>query len=446
MAKENDFSLNAKKISDVVKEFVIPNCFLQVNDAVNEKGGVAIPYIVSKPGAGKTEIIKKTANDLGWGFMSLHIALKPTEELTGIPEIVKINVNGKEIPGTVWTVTDIVSTLHQMYAERKTIEFKNQQIVTENNKKYLVDNNKKIEVLGEFEENGAKYFTLNENKYPVIILLYDDAHLCGPSHMALFYEPLTERSIRGHKFPPNVAQILAGNDSNKAGAKSFFSAITNRCARLPVIADYDQWRDNFAIPMQTHGAVIAFCGNSLYSKFFHEEELQDTPWGSPRSWARLANYIQVQEKWYKKSIDPSNLQYYACAHVGSKAGSEFTSFYEVFSKFPLEKILNSSETFDIKNNEYVKGDVDAYALAFALLSYYCGSEEIYTKKYKNFAQISVSYLRQMSEVAFVVLKNLQSYSASIDKKGNKVFMNVLHEIKKIDETLTTNLLNQAGSL
>jgi hypothetical protein len=397
-------------LADLIQNFVVPNCYLQCDKDTSDKGGVAIPYIVSKPGAGKTSVIEALCKNNGWGLMSVHFALKPIEELGGIPNFTKVHINGKEVSGTEWTVTDMVTKLWEMHNETK-------------------------EVLA---KDGS---TVTEPKYKIIILLYDDAHLCGPGHMAFFYEPFTERTIRGHKLPPNCAQAMAGNDSNKAGAKAFFSAITNRCARLYARAEFKPWKEMFALPKQVHPAVVSFLGKDNYQfQFFHGEEVQDSPWASPRSWTRLANFIEAYEKWNGgKAMPASELRFYAEAHVGKSAGNEFSNYYSVFTKFNLDRDLDNFKNFQLPSN-----DIDKYAFAFAITAHYCGNKELRKVKSENFAHILFRYLEDCREVGIVMMKDIMSLEKIV--KDENIFGAVAKHLEKLKPTCVTALLQEVARL
>ena len=176
-------------LEDSINDFVIPNMVLQCTPEVIEKGGVSIPLLLSKPGAGKTSICYQKFNTLEWNMLAIQPALKPIEEYGGIPKFkfIKLGEDQEKVLGTIWSIPEILVELHKM----------------------------------------SKMFDL-------VVFFWDDIHLCGPEHLALMQECFTERSIRGYKLPANVAILLAGNPSHKAGFRSLSSAIINRCVRLPV--------------------------------------------------------------------------------------------------------------------------------------------------------------------------------------------------------------------
>src|SRR6056297_1690353 len=252
-----DFENNqaTKELNDAV-QMVINNAYLQI-----QKIDIAPPYLAGAPGAGKTYSIHDICTEFNWGMVSTHFALKPLEELSGIPQFTKVKVGDEEKLGTIWSYPDVMGNLFKL-----------------------------------------------STQHEMVIWLLDDIHLCGSVHMSLLYELLTERKLKDHKLPDNIAIVLAGNfGNNKAGAKTMFSAIMNRITMLPIFTSYEGWKNNFAIRNEVHLGIQSFLGNDRYQQFFHEDEQVDTSWGSPRSWTRLSNIIKAMEQWNEKITDDDSL-------------------------------------------------------------------------------------------------------------------------------------------
>ena len=366
-----------RELSKVMQEFVIPNCWLQIQAEVIKRGGMAIPYLLSKPGAGKTTIMKKMCSDNNFGSFVLHPALTPIEEWGGLPNFKTITINDQEFPGTEWTISQTIVELHKLAANHK-----------------------------------------------MTVMLWDDMHLCGQQHLSLMQEAFSERSIRGYKLPDNVALVLAGNDSNKAGHKSLSSAISNRCARCYVYTNYESWKNNFAVGNNIHPAVISFLGNNMYSKFFHEDEIVDEPWASPRSWSRFSNYIQAMESWNKKQLDASMVSYYGSSHIGYDAGNEFGKYYHVFMKFDCKSYLTNYKSFKLPDDE-----IEHYPLAFAMVYYYGGLDpNVQKENIKNITHIISVFYDESKALSLLLFKEL----LNIEKAHGKNIIKPIVEIAQKD--------------
>ncbi|MDX1700823.1 MAG: hypothetical protein R3250_09410, partial [Melioribacteraceae bacterium] len=93
---------NSMPLHDVMNDLMVFNAVLQTSgdEFTLKRGGVAIPYIISQPGAGKTASFVDLCMKIGWGMITVHLAMKPLEELGGIPDFVDIEINGEKYPGT----------------------------------------------------------------------------------------------------------------------------------------------------------------------------------------------------------------------------------------------------------------------------------------------------------------------------------------------------------
>lgn len=386
-------------LEDCINDFVIPNMALQCTAEVIEKSGVSIPLLLSKPGAGKTSICQQKFMTLDWNMLTIQPALKPIEEYGGIPKFKTITINKKDetidkVLGTVWSIPEVLVELHKM-----------------------------------------------STKYDLVVFFWDDIHLCGPEHLALMQECFTERSIRGYRLPPNVAILLAGNPSHKAGFRSLSSAIINRCVRLPVYSNYDHWKKNFAVKFGIHSSIISFLGHAMYSKYFHEDEQVDDPWASPRQWTRLSNFLCSYEEYQEKLMPVNQLLYYANGHVGKEAASQFMRYYEIFSKFDIKSIFEDSKNFVTPPDE-----LDRYVFIFAALNYIINKYNKKTQEALNSQIVDiVSVLLNSDEsLGILLLKEI----ITVDSKSIKTKIKtvaIIDELEKTNPGLIKKILDDRKS-
>lgn len=260
---------------------------------------VAVPYLQGAPGCGKTALMHAWGNKNNWQVFSCHFSRIPIEEISGIPNFVDIVIDGQPFKGTEWSYPELLTKIHQLDKNRP------------------------------------------------IILFLDDFHLCSPSHLELGFEMFTNRSIRGYKLPDNVAFLLAGNNSSKAGTKAGNSAIVNRCGIYPVYMDFKYWKEEFAIKHGVNYKIITFLSNEKYRKYFHMEENANEPWASPRAWTRLSEFLNPLEKVMAGNISHSDLTYYAEAHVGPEAAAEFAAYYKLYLETEMDKVFDGKKAVEI---------------------------------------------------------------------------------------------------
>lgn len=327
-------TLELHKVIEIIEKM----CELQVRGI-----DTAIPFLRGAPGGGKTESIRNMAKSKGHEFMSVHFALKQPEDLGGIPQFGKFTMkDGKEVLSTTWSIPEILENLIRL------------------------------------SEKAA------ENKKMVILFL-DDIHRCGPFHVTALFELLSERKIREIHIPDNVAIVLAGNGSIKAGAQLTNSAIINRCSVFDVETDFDYWREEYALKNNFNLHILAFLQNQRYRKWFHAEEDINNPWGSPRSWSKLSNILNLYLDG-KTRVSADKIEYICKSHVGENAAKEFISFYQIVSKFNIDELFKKvkkdleeqtlKKAIDNIIEEIKKYDeLEQFALAQAILIGYTQSDK-----------------------------------------------------------------------
>lgn len=394
---------NSKSINGIVP-LIENNLRLQVFNAQLQSGlvqideesdvanfDVAVPYLLGTPGGGKTAIIKEMCQKNNWQLLSCHLGLMPLEELSGIPNFEKIEINGQEVTGTVWSIPEVLCEVHKL-------------------------------------SNLCK-------KDEIVVFFCDDMHLAGPTIMSLLYRFLTEREIKNFKLPDNVGVIMAGNYGNKTGAKVMYSAICNRVIMMPVHSDFNEWKNNFAIKNKIHSAVISFLQQN--ERFFHEEELVDSAWSSPRSWSRLSTMIKSYEIINKNQIPMDLCQYLATGHVGSDTAAEFTKYYHLFMKFDIDGLLKDPDSFDI--NKMTSNDVEIYTLGLAIVSSFTGKKK---PNYEKYAKLFEPFFGLRPEACMIMLKEVESTEMILGKKS--MYSNLLIELQKINPVAVKTLIKEVN--
>jgi len=367
-------------------DLFIGNCELQAKGV-----DVAIPFLVGKPGGGKTASINTAIRKAGWGMMSVHIGMKPLEEFGGIPDFIDVTINGERVRGTRWSFPDIMGTLYR-----------------------------------EAERVAPNPF----------VVLFDDIHFAGPNHMALLHELFTERRLREYPVPENTAFGCAGNPSNKAGARTITSGVVNRCFMVNVHTSVNSWKKNFAFQNGVRSDILSFLSNDSYSHYFHGEELVNEPWPSPRAWTRLSTIIDHLER--RGGLNAGGLEdeivlHLASGHVGKEAGVKFTAHYSIYNQFDIPKILKNASKFKLPNEES-----QIFALAYGLVHYYYGNNKSYRDIDKDMAHIVIAFVdNNRTEIARMVISEL----VMLDKINNtKVADKLIKGIQKVDIKYISTIL------
>ena len=349
---------------------------------------IAIPYILGPPGIAKTAQTIKMCGDAGWNLIVTHYGLRPIEEVSGIPQFKTVKLNDVDTLGTVWSMPDILTEIHS---------FNDPNTIT--------------------------------------VWFLDDMHLASPALIALGYELFSERKLRGHKIPDNVAFVLAGNTSSKAGAKAMFSAVVNRCAMLPVQLDFNQWKTEFALPSGVNSKIVSFLSNVKYQRYVQEEEKTsvDSGWASYRSWTRFGNLLTPMEDFYGE-VPHGDILYYAAAHVGEEAAGEFTAYYKIFSQVEVDKIFDG--VIEIKAPSDMSGQ---YVYMMATLSEFFNrylkrkDAMIRGELIKIMSKILIELAKSRSEIATTGLKEIAVTETSLNMKN--IYIKVHSAMNMIDSEI-----------
>lgn len=321
-----------------------------------------IPYFVSAPGAGKTQVSNEITKQNGCGFMSITMGLKTYDEVSCLPYI-HPNIDPKTNianPSVEWIKAEFID---QIWKESL--------------------------------------------KHKELIVLLDDYHLCSSEMQKIGNELFTYHALHGHKLPQNCAFFAAGNDSTKSGANVILSSIISRMLPYKVYPDRNYWIENFAQAKGLNSTVLAFLSREINAPYFFEAESND-PTGSPRTWSHLGHTIDVLSRRidFKKDFNTLRLMVSGC--VSKAATKEFMDFYTIYSKVPV---------FDIfKTGEFLyPSEVEKYAFIIAItdcliskIIQYCEKTNIKSDEYP----VETNELKHYFTVYSKIIETYNNHSQS----------------------------------
>lgn len=236
----------------------------------------------------------------------------------------------------------------------------------------------------------AVFDKLQEGERGVFIL--DDFHLVkGAALMELF---TNDRTINGHQIPHNVGVVMIGNTiEDNAGAQELFAPVHDRIASIHVNGvDSKKWIQNYAEPRGISQDIIQYISQNP-SEFWKpgvgiEAATDHRP--GPRSWEnfdvlrksertfskmaelqlQLPNQTPDQLKLIQESIQFSsrltenNLQNAAAGYIGHEAGLKFSSWMNIYRKYPLDKALQDQKPLKLTDDD-LRVAVERYAYELA---------------------------------------------------------------------------------
>lgn len=356
-----------------------------------------VVWIVSPPGAGKTEMIGQVAAQEGIGFLAYEPGLERPEKFGGIPELQQYSIPGKS------SYIKVASPVYddkgkQIMLDKDTPEMKEhfipvgQELRTEWSVPQLIC---------EIRELSRKC------KNKGVMVLFDDWHLCTEDIQAIGFELFTHYSLNGHKVPNNVTFVLAGNDSTAAGARLQFSAVRNRCTVLHSYPDPEYWLHQYAIPNNIHNTLLGFFSDPSNYGYLHEEESTTEQFGSPRSWTFISHHFNNLEeiKGSLSKVKDKTLRAIIEGCVSKKAAQEFMMYHKVYSKIDVSKLFDQGKV-EIPNDPMERFAYGA-AVAHELYKRKCKDNQSKTKKKskytEHFSKAIRSLLKSNPEIAMKAL-------------------------------------------
>jgi len=363
----DELTIDLHESIDIALQMSFHNC-IQTNNHFK----TAIPYLIGPPGGGKSASLNASCQKYKKvGFISIHFAFKPLEDISGLPYAEKITINGTELTGTRWSLPQLITI-----------------------------------------------FYAQSQLYDYLIILIDDYHLCSKDHQNLGYELFTEHSLRGVYLPQNSAIILAGNDSTLSNSIRLSSGISNRVFMMFVVTNYDHWKFEYAIPNNIRPEILSFLNNKINQrKYFHEDE-NIKSYASPRTWSYLSIAWDLLEK-------NSNLKlHHICqGHIGIKASSAFMAHCKIFNTINCEKIFQTGK-FNIPQSS-----IDGYIFGTAIISYYIQNlKKNNDTNRKILCQIIDELCKYHKEIAIAIMKefnlSLNTYYSKFKSEYNKIMNNI----------------------
>ena len=187
----------------------------------------------------------------------------------------------------------------------------------------------------------------------------DDIGQGTPAVQASFMPWLLERRSGAHGLPDCVDIISATNErGQKAGVSGLLEPVKSRFHKIITMeADYQEWRNNYAIPNNVPSDIIAlldFYGvkgdNKMFNNFVPSNDMVNS--NIPRTWANAADLIndyfedlEERETFFFSEYDQTDsiLFYDVAGAVGLNAASTLWKFRK------MKKDLQHSSDFILEN-------------------------------------------------------------------------------------------------
>lgn len=199
-----------------------------------------VPFIKGAPGCGKSQIVKNIAKEYGLKLIDCRLSTMEPTDLNGLPWI----QNGKA------------------------------------------------------EFNPYSMFPLEDTPIPDgysgWLLFFDEFNSSSKATQAAAYRVVLDREIGQHKLHPHCFVVAAGNRlEDNAIVTQLSTAMVSRVVHLDMETNFDDWRDNFAIPNKIDERIIAYL--SMYPEMLmnFDPEKDDAVYACPRSWEFASRLLKA---------------------------------------------------------------------------------------------------------------------------------------------------------
>ena len=205
------------------------------------------------------------------------------------------------------------------------------------------------------------------------LIFFDEMNLAPPSVIATAYSIVNDHLIGETPISQGVYIVSAGNrlsDTNNAFDDP--APLNNRRCNVvlnpPMVRsddgeDWTTWASNNNVDARIIGYL-----NAYETKIFkYEEENKDPSFPTPRTWARLSNFIRDLK-------DSSMIKLYGGSLVGEGIAREFVAFINLSEKVNLRAILKNPELMK-KYAGQDKLDIK-YSIVAGIAELYCKEQKI----------------------------------------------------------------------
>ena len=260
---------------------------------VFEKGDGNNPAIMlhSKPGVGKSAMVKQLCEDYGADFIDVRLSAMDAADVQGIPYV------------------------HE----------------------------------GEMKFSTPTWFPDDENPRPTVVF-FDEINNAPQSVQHAAYRLILDREVQnGKKFHNKVMVIAAGNrKEDKTGAKAMVPALANRFAvHLEIMEDKDTFVE-YALAKGINHKLVGFL-EWQPQKLHVMPKAGQTEFPSPRSWEMVANHLEIFGDSPK-----SNYALTAAIEgaVGESAANSFMAYLKYFGKLPdFQKIMDGKQDYKVPQDD-----------------------------------------------------------------------------------------------
>ena len=245
-----------------------------------------VPFIQGSPGIAKSAIVKEIANEYGLKLIDCRLSAMEPTDLMGLP--------------------------------------------------WIQD--------GHAQFNPYSFFPLENTPIPEgysgWLLFLDEMNSASKATQAAAYRVVLDREIGMHKLHSHCFVVAAGNKlTDNAIVNQLSTAMISRVIHLNMDVNFEDWRDNFAIPQRIDERVIAYLSMYPTKLMEFDPDREDQTFPSPRTWHFVSKLIQANNN----KVDEASIPLLAGA-ITLEHASAFVQFCKVYKDLlSIDTILKNPD-------------------------------------------------------------------------------------------------------
>lgn len=297
-----------------------------------------VPLIRGLHGIGKSESAAQYAKEQNMHYEPLILSLMDTGDMLGLPQTEKVG----GMSSTVWAApswyTNIVNA-----AWPETLKIDRIQFIDTDFQKYVMDNVSNTAGITRAELNELYCNYYNEPHDRIQLLRQDNVAYLDSRRSLLNLDEFNRapadildaslQLILDHRLHTHILPRIRGQETLIVAAvnpadgdytvKEFDPALLDRFVVCDVEPDFKAWL-TYARAANVNKIVVDFLIDN--QNRFHSVPKDGTKGASPRSWTRLAHYIDNLDN------TPKDIMTHYCkGMVGASLAAQFLAFYESYS-------------------------------------------------------------------------------------------------------------------
>lgn len=182
---------------------------------------------------------------------------------------------------------------------------------------------------GKAEFQPYSFFPLADSPIPEgksgWLLFLDEFNSASRATQAAAYRVVLDREIGMHKLHPYCAVVAAGNKmTDGAITNKLSTAMSSRVVHLNMELNFEDWRDNFALPQKIDERIIAYLSMYPEKLMDFDPERDDQTFSCPRTWEFASKILHATQQ------NPSEIVDLLAGAITGEQASSFAQFCKVY--------------------------------------------------------------------------------------------------------------------